>query len=88
MSGEERRLDKVVSGVSEAGYVELAKWRLGFRLGDPELWKVEGGWEAAEDKARVDEVMHGVEDANERGPESFGKYKDNVVFTIPANKQG
>jgi hypothetical protein len=34
-------------------------------LRDPKLWKAEGGWEPEEDKARVDEMMHGVEE-NER----------------------
>jgi hypothetical protein len=61
---EERRVDQVArSSVSEAGYVGLVKRRLGSGLRDPKLWKAEGGWE---DKARVDQMMRGVEEKNER----------------------
>jgi hypothetical protein len=67
MSEEERRLDQVArSSVCEAGYVGLVNQRLGSRLRDPKLWKAEGGWEPEEDKARVDEMMRGVEEENER----------------------
>jgi hypothetical protein len=66
MSEEERCLDQVARcSVREAGYVGLVNRRLGSRLRDPKLWKAEGGWEPEEDKARVDEMMHGVEE-NER----------------------
>ncbi|TFK59820.1 hypothetical protein BDN72DRAFT_780216 [Pluteus cervinus] len=57
MSTEKRVMDKVVRSVGEVGYVAKVKKRLGFKLREPEKWKVEGGWELnklALDKAARD----------------------------------
>jgi hypothetical protein len=64
MTREERHMDKVVRDVSEVGYVGQVKRRLGFRLRDPEGWKVEIG--KVEDKERLDAMMGMVVNENER----------------------
>lgn len=64
MTREEKHMDKVVRNVSEVGYVGRVKRRLGFRLRDPEAWKVEIG--SREDKERLDVMAGMVERENER----------------------
>ena len=64
MTPEEKHMDKVVRSVSEVGYVGQVKRRLGFRLRDPEGWKVEMGRRG--DKERLDEMAGMVERENER----------------------
>jgi hypothetical protein len=64
MTPEEKHMDKVVRNVSEVGYVGQVKRRLGFRLKDPDGWKLEIG--KVEDKERLDAMMSMVERENER----------------------
>jgi len=46
------------------GYVGQVKRRLGFRLRDPEAWKVEIG--KKEDMGRLDAIVRDVENENKR----------------------
>lgn len=71
MTSEQRHMDKVVRHVSEVGYVGQVKRKLGFRLRDPEAWKVEIG--RKEDKKRLDAMLEMVTNENERRRECEGR---------------
>lgn len=43
MTEEEKHLDRVSRSTSEVGYVAQAKIKLGWKLKDPEKWRLEGG---------------------------------------------
>jgi hypothetical protein len=64
MTPEQKHMDRVSRSVGEVGYVGQVKRRLGFRLRNPEAWKVEIGKE--EDKERLDAMLCSVEKENER----------------------
>jgi len=64
MTPAERKADRVVRSVSEVGYVGMLKRRLGWRLKDPEAWKVEIG--RPEDKERLDQMWKDVRQENIR----------------------
>ena len=59
-----RRLDAVARGASEVGYVAQAKMALGYRLRDPEAWKVELG--APEEQERLDREAKEIDEENAR----------------------
>jgi hypothetical protein len=52
MTPEQQRMDKIARSVSEVGYVGLVKKQLGFKLRNPEAWKVEIGTEEQQEAAR------------------------------------
>ncbi|KAL1668176.1 hypothetical protein GGF50DRAFT_46980 [Schizophyllum commune] len=52
MSEERRHMDRVSRSVSEVGYVAKVKRQLGFKMKEPEKWKVEEG--RAGEKRRLD----------------------------------
>lgn len=81
MTPEQRHMDKVVRSVSEVGYVGQVKRRLGFRLRDPEAWKVEIG--KPEDKERLDAMMRMVERENELRRKQTEMEIDSVGATCP-----
>ncbi|CAL1712700.1 unnamed protein product [Somion occarium] len=64
MSEEEKRLDRISRSTSEVGYVAQAKMKLGWKMKDPERWKLEGGKE--ENLEWVRRLETKVREANER----------------------
>ncbi|KAG5636405.1 hypothetical protein H0H81_008179 [Sphagnurus paluster] len=54
MSPEQRQMDRTSRSVSEVGYVAQVKMKLGFKLRNPDAWKMEGG--APENKATLDQI--------------------------------
>ncbi|EPQ50755.1 hypothetical protein GLOTRDRAFT_81826 [Gloeophyllum trabeum ATCC 11539] len=64
MTPEERRLDFVSRSLSEVGYVAAVKKRLGFKLREPDLWRVELG--EAGDKVRLQSAKERLESENKR----------------------
>lgn len=65
MTPLEKHLDKVSrSNVGEVGYVGMAKRKLGWKLRDPEAWKVENGKEG--NRELLDAMAAEVRQENER----------------------
>lgn len=62
MTEEEKHLDKVSRTTSEVGYAAQAKIKLGWKLKNPEKWKLENGKE--ENLAWVREIERRVQVAN------------------------
>lgn len=64
MTPEQRKMDKVARSVSEVGYVAQVKRKLGFKLRDPEAWKMEIG--SLKDKTRLNRMSKEFSDENAR----------------------
>ena len=65
MGPRRRHLDAVArSNVSEVGYVGWAKRQLGYKLRDPDAWKVEIGKD--EDQPRLDALEEDIRKENKR----------------------
>ena len=65
MTEEQKRLDAVArSSVSEVGYVGYVKRKLGWKLRNPDAWKVEEG--KPENQAALDELDHTIHEENTR----------------------
>ncbi|KAL0948238.1 hypothetical protein HGRIS_010838 [Hohenbuehelia grisea] len=64
MSPAQRRMDKVVRSISEVGYIGEMKRRLGFKLREPDKWRVEIGKE--EDEGHLRKEVQRVEAENLR----------------------
>lgn len=65
MTPMQKHLDQVSrSNVSEVGYVGWAKRKLGWKLRNPDAWKLEGGPE--ESKERLDKMTEEVMQENDR----------------------
>ena len=74
MSDAQRRMDRAARSVSEVGYVAMVKRRLGWRLRDPEAWKVELG--PPEDWERLEREARALVAENERRRAAFGERGD------------
>ncbi|KAI0373669.1 hypothetical protein BV20DRAFT_962232 [Pilatotrama ljubarskyi] len=64
MSERRRRMDAIARGASEVGYVGKVKRALGFKLRDPNAWKVELG--NPENKEVLDRMAEEIEKENAR----------------------
>ncbi|KAI0647834.1 hypothetical protein C8Q79DRAFT_952145 [Trametes meyenii] len=64
MSPRSRRMDAIARGASEVGYVGKVKRALGFKLRDPDAWKVELG--KPENRATLDRMAEHIEKENVR----------------------
>ena len=64
MTEAQRRMDKASRSVSEVGYVAMVKRRLGWKLRDPEAWKIEMG--RPENRARLEKEAMALAAENER----------------------
>ncbi|KII86734.1 hypothetical protein PLICRDRAFT_55645 [Plicaturopsis crispa FD-325 SS-3] len=64
MSPKQKEMDRVVRSTSEVGYVGMIKRQLGFKLRDPDAWKVEIGKD--ENRRRLDEEAHALREENIR----------------------
>ena len=62
MTEKEKHLDKVSRTTSEVGYAAQAKIKLGWKLDDPEKWKLENGKE--ENLGWITEIERKVHKAN------------------------
>lgn len=65
MTSRQKYLDKISrSNVSEVGYVGMVKRKLGWKLRDPEAWKVENGKE--EHRKELDAMSAEIRKENDR----------------------
>ncbi|KAG6821305.1 hypothetical protein H0H93_000166 [Arthromyces matolae] len=64
MTPKQRRMDKIARSVSEVGYVAMVKKKLGFKLRNPDAWKVELG--SPENKKKVDRMVKEIYKESER----------------------
>ncbi|KAF9242299.1 hypothetical protein BU15DRAFT_44029, partial [Melanogaster broomeanus] len=64
MGPERRKMDRIIRGPGEAGYTAAVKIKMGVKLKNPELWKLEDG--KKEDWARLDRMEAEVAAENER----------------------
>ncbi|KAK2462369.1 hypothetical protein APHAL10511_005675 [Amanita phalloides] len=66
MTAKQRKMDKVARSVSEVGYVAMVKRKLGFKLRDPDAWRVEAGCTSGEVGERLRKMAEEVRVENER----------------------
>ncbi|EPS97484.1 hypothetical protein FOMPIDRAFT_43521 [Fomitopsis schrenkii] len=71
MTEAQRRMDRVSRSVSEVGYVAIVKKRLGWKLRDPEAWKVEMGKQ--ENLARLEREAMALSAENVRRRSAAGE---------------
>ena len=71
MTEAQRRMDKASRSVSEVGYVAMVKRRLGWKLRDPEAWKIEMG--RPENRARLEKEAMALAAENERRRAAMGE---------------
>lgn len=64
MTPEQRRLDRIVRGPAEGGYTGAVKHRLGMKLRNPDLWKLEGGRQ--ENQTMLETMENKIRIENER----------------------
>ncbi|KAI0357526.1 hypothetical protein OH77DRAFT_1399072 [Trametes cingulata] len=64
MSDKRRRMDAIARGASEVGYVGKVKRALGYKLRNPDAWKVELG--KPENKEMLDRMAEEIEQENAR----------------------
>lgn len=77
MTEAERRMDRVARSVSEVGYVAMVKRRLGWKLRDPEAWKVEMG--RPENRARLEREAMALVAENERRRKAAGEQSEYIL---------
>lgn len=71
MTEAQKHLDRVSRSVSEVGYVAMAKRKLGWKLRDPEAWKVEMG--KSENMAKLEREEMALLAENERRRSAAGE---------------
>jgi methyl coenzyme M reductase gamma subunit len=64
MTQEQREMDRISRSVSEVGYVAMVKRRLGWKLKNPEAWKVEIG--SPENQQDLDQMTEAIRQENLR----------------------
>lgn len=70
MTPEQRRLYQIAQGPAEGGYTAAVKLRLGMKLRNPNLWKLEGGRE--EDQAILETMESEISSENEQRQRNAG----------------
>jgi len=78
MTPEQRKMDKIARSVSEVGYVAQVKRKLGFKLRNPDDWKVEIG--APEDKERLDRLSEEIRQESARRMREASKREKEMSF--------
>ena len=68
MTPEQRRLYRIAQGPGEGGYTAAVKRRLGMKLRNPNLWKLEDG----DDQAMLEAMENEIHAENERRQRSVG----------------